>query len=143
MGRVSQPPPDHVTLPIVFVDETDRTFDQANIFVLQPQPDGVYLTVGQIQPPLLLGTQEEVRKQALELSYVPVKVVAKLVMTEKRARELRDVLLASAEALAKSGVIPARPVAKIREGKGPIDSAQDCVDLSALFLKHAKLFLGA
>jgi hypothetical protein len=55
-----------------------------------------------------------------------------------KAREIRDVLLASAEALAKSGVIPARAVAKIREGKGAIDSAQDCVDLSALFRKYAK-----
>ena len=55
-----------------------------------------------------------------------------------KARGVRDVLLASAEALAKSGVIPARAVAKIREGKGAIDSAQDCVDLSALFRKYAK-----
>jgi hypothetical protein len=55
-----------------------------------------------------------------------------------RARDLRDVLLSSAEALAKAGVIPSRPVEKIRAGRGPIDSAQDCVDLSALFRKHAK-----
>lgn len=55
-----------------------------------------------------------------------------------KARELREILLVSAEALAKSGVIPARPVAKIREGRGAIDSAQDCVDLSALFSKYSK-----
>lgn len=54
------------------------------------------------------------------------------------ARTIRDVLLASAEALAKSGVIPARAVEKIREGNGQIDTAQDCVDLGALFLKYAK-----
>ena len=100
MGRVSQQP-EQVQRPIVFVGEADRTFDQANVFVLQNQPDGVYLTIGQIQPPMLLGTQEEVRKLVQELSYVPVKVVAKLVMTEKRARELRDLLLSQFPAEAK------------------------------------------
>jgi hypothetical protein len=55
-----------------------------------------------------------------------------------KARELRDLMLTSAEALAKARVLPARDVAKIRSGLGPIDSAQDCVDLAALFTKHAK-----
>jgi hypothetical protein len=55
-----------------------------------------------------------------------------------KARELREIMLVSAEALAKSGVIPARAVEKIREGRGAIDSAQDCVDLAALFSKYSK-----
>ncbi|APR88075.1 hypothetical protein A7982_13424 [Minicystis rosea] len=56
----------------------------------------------------------------------------------KRARELRDPLIKSADALAASGVIPARAVEKIHAGRGSIDLAQDCVDLAALFTKHAK-----
>jgi hypothetical protein len=58
------------------------------------------------------------------------------------ARELRDLMLTGAEALAKAGLVPSREVARIREGNGLIDTAQDCVDLAALFLKHAKKVKG-
>jgi hypothetical protein len=53
------------------------------------------------------------------------------------ARPLRELLLTSAEALARAGLVPAREVEKIREGKGPIDTATDLVDLAALYRKHA------
>jgi len=59
-----------------------------------------------------------------------------------RARDMREVLLASADALAASGVVPARAVEKIHEGRGSIDLAQDCIDLAALFTKHAKKLKG-
>lgn len=54
----------------------------------------------------------------------------------EKARTLRDVLIKSADALVASGVLPAHSVARIREGRGHIDLAQDCVDLAALFVKH-------
>lgn len=53
-----------------------------------------------------------------------------------KARELREVLLTSAVALAAAGIIPARDVERIQEGKGFFDIAGDCSDLSALFRKH-------
>ncbi|MDI3291572.1 hypothetical protein [Polyangium sp. 15x6] len=56
----------------------------------------------------------------------------------EQARVLRDVFIKSADALAAAGILPARAVEKIRAGKGGIDLAQDCVDLAALFTKHAK-----
>ncbi|MDC3988422.1 hypothetical protein [Polyangium jinanense] len=56
----------------------------------------------------------------------------------EKARAHRDVLIKSADALAAAGLIPLRTVEKIRAGKGGIDLAQDCVDLAALFTKHAK-----
>lgn len=59
-----------------------------------------------------------------------------------KARELRDVMLTSADALAKSSILPPREVARIRSGNGLIDAAQDCVDLAALFTKHAKATKG-
>lgn len=52
------------------------------------------------------------------------------------ARKLRTVLITGADALAAAGLLPAAAVAKIHVGQGPIDTANDCVDLAALFRKH-------
>lgn len=54
-----------------------------------------------------------------------------------RGRELRTILLTSAESLAAVGILPAHVVAKIRAGKGDIDAAGDCVELATLFAKNA------
>lgn len=59
--------------------------------------------------------------------------------------ELRDVLLASAVAAIKARVLPpkaADAVAAIQVGRGPIDGAQDCIDLAALFRAHAAALAG-
>ncbi len=60
----------------------------------------------------------------------------------ERARAVRELLLTNAEALALAGVLPAREVARIRAGRGPIDTARDCVDLAALFRKSAAAVKG-
>lgn len=60
----------------------------------------------------------------------------------RRAYALRETLLASAVALAKAGVLPDREVEKIQQGRGPLDAAQDCVDLAALFKKYATAVRG-
>jgi len=54
----------------------------------------------------------------------------------EKASKLREVLLKSAEALSAAEIVPTRAVEKIREGKGKIDIAQDCVDLAALFKQY-------
>lgn len=56
------------------------------------------------------------------------------------ARLLRAQLLAAADALVASGLIPARPVEKIRAGQGAIDQVKDCIELSALFAKYESAF---
>jgi hypothetical protein len=55
----------------------------------------------------------------------------------KRAGKLRTLLLGSLESAAEAGLIPAAPVAKIREGRGGFDTAGDCVASAGLFQKHA------
>jgi hypothetical protein len=52
------------------------------------------------------------------------------------ARKLRVVLLKTAEALAEAGRLPVASVDEIRAGHGFLDTANDCVDLAALFRKH-------
>jgi hypothetical protein len=79
-------------LPIVRVGVEDVPVYFANNFVVQHQQDEFFLTVGQFQPPILLGTAEERRKQLEELGYVPVKVVARLGLTRQRLVELIEVL---------------------------------------------------
>lgn len=59
------------------------------------------------------------------------------------AFELRDVILASAVALAKAGRLDPREVAKIQAGTGPLDAAEDCIALAALFRREARRIAGA
>lgn len=54
-----------------------------------------------------------------------------------RARDLRALMLSSAESLVRAGLLPERAVEKIRQGRGAMDAAQDCVDLAALFRSNA------
>jgi hypothetical protein len=59
--------------------------------------------------------------------------------------ELRDELLSNAVALVKSKVIKGRDadaVANIQKGRGPIDAAQDCLALAALFRRVADAIEG-
>jgi hypothetical protein len=72
--------------------------------------------------------------------YAPSSGILRVLL--KEAHKLRSILLASAIALAKSEVLPSREVEKIREGKGSIDAASDCVMLAALFQKHEALVAG-
>ena len=60
--------------------------------------------------------------------------IAKLL---KRANAVRDKLLTAAFALAGAGLFPQGAVDRIHRGTGLRDRAQDCVDLVALYRKHA------
>jgi hypothetical protein len=53
-----------------------------------------------------------------------------------QARELRNLLLTSADSLVVAGIFPAPAVAQIRKGTGPTDTANDCTALAALFNKY-------
>ena len=58
------------------------------------------------------------------------------------ARALRAVLLSSAEALAIAGVLAGAAVAKIKGGKGSLDTAHDLIDLAALYQSNAEAVAG-
>ncbi len=59
-----------------------------------------------------------------------------------RGSALRSLLLKTAESLAEAGLLSPPAVAKIRAGKGKLDSARDCVELAALFSKNAAALRG-
>lgn len=58
------------------------------------------------------------------------------------AHALRRLLLRSVEAAGEAGIFTAQEVAKVKEGRGPVDVASDCVALAALFTRHAEALEG-
>lgn len=59
-----------------------------------------------------------------------------------KARELRALLLTTADGLALAGLLPKGKVDAIRKGRGGLDAAHDCVELAALYRKHAATIRG-
>ena len=81
-----------VGVPVVFVGAEDLPILHANHFVIAIHQEDFIVTVGQFAPPILLGSDEEQRDQASQLTYVPVKVVARLALTRTRVAELVSAL---------------------------------------------------
>jgi hypothetical protein len=61
---------------------------------------------------------------------------------QQTASALREIMLSSAVALMKTGLVPADEVRRIARGSGPIDIAQDAVDLAALFTNFSAAITG-
>ena len=83
---------DVISLPITYLGLEDMPILFANQFVIQHEKNEFVLTVGQLQPPILLGTPEERKEQAKKLTYVPIRVVARFGLTRQRLAELIEVL---------------------------------------------------
>ncbi len=54
--------------------------------------DGITLTLGQPVTPLLSGTAEDVRAEAVGIKEVPIRVVGRFAISFQRARELQALL---------------------------------------------------
>lgn len=83
---------DTVALPVVYLGAEDEPILFANEFVIQHNKNEFVLTVGQLQPPILLGSPEERKEQAKKLTYVPIRVVARFGLTRQRLAELIEAL---------------------------------------------------
>lgn len=64
----------------------------ANQFAIQFNQDEFILTVGQIQPPLLLGPPEQQHEQAKRLTHVAIRTLVRVGMTRQRMVELVELL---------------------------------------------------
>jgi hypothetical protein len=85
-------PDEGIAVPIVLAGFEDLPVLMANHFIIQHEVDQFILAVGQLVPPPLIGTEEEQREQALQLTSVSVKIVARLAMTRTRVEELIGIL---------------------------------------------------
>jgi hypothetical protein len=82
-----------ISLPLVWVGADDLPVNFVNQFLGVVQPNEIFLTVGSMVPPAILGDTLEEREATLRnITYVPVKPVARLGFTPARLRELIKVL---------------------------------------------------
>ena len=84
--------PGKVSLPTVFIGAEEQPIVFANQFVIQNHEDEFVLTLAQLSPPYLLGTEEEMLEQAKNLAYVPIKVVGRFSLNRQRVGELIAIL---------------------------------------------------
>lgn len=84
--------PQAIELPVVYTSVEDEPMLFANQFVIQFNQDEFILTIGQVQPPMLVGSQEEKREQASKLTHVPIRVLIRVAMTRTRLDELAQLL---------------------------------------------------
>ena len=93
MATPEQPPEGAVQVPAVWVGAEDLPVQFVNQFVGVVHPGEIFLTLGTVVPPAILGNTEEKRKaQAESIQYVQVKPVAQLALTPERLREFVRVL---------------------------------------------------
>ena len=87
--------PEGTQVPIVWVGAEDVPILYANTFICQfdtTAPGGFIMTVGQLTPPALIGTPDEVREQAEHLSFVQVRALARMAFTRAKMEDLIAIL---------------------------------------------------
>lgn len=77
-------------VPLVYVGADDQPIVLANQFgIIQDQANGEFvLTVGQLQLPQLIGSDEERQEQFNRLSFIGIKVLGRFVLTRPRVEAL-------------------------------------------------------
>jgi hypothetical protein len=84
-------------VPLTWSDFDESAILFANHFLVQYQPDEFVVTIGQSTSPPLVGTPDQVREQARELTHVPIFALARVAMSRRRVTELIAVLQATLE----------------------------------------------
>ncbi|MDO8473305.1 MAG: hypothetical protein Q7T05_05750 [Dehalococcoidia bacterium] len=77
-----------IQLPTVYVGLDDAKIVFGNAFVIQHLQNEFILTIGQLAPPILLGSPEEQLEQAKRLGYVPIRIMSRTAFTRDRMVEL-------------------------------------------------------
>jgi hypothetical protein len=80
------------TLPVIWSGWETTPLQFANQFILQHNGPDVFLTVGSLAPPVLVGSQDEMRAQAEAMSHVPAQIIARLVLSVEGTQQLAGAL---------------------------------------------------
>jgi hypothetical protein len=101
---VAEQDPEQIAVPVVWVgvDETPIVFCNQVICQFDQDLETFILTFGQMSPPPLMGTPEEMRQQAEQISFVPVRVVARLSASPAQMAEIHAALGANLDQLEKA-----------------------------------------
>ncbi len=86
------PKPPEREVPLVWIGAEDLPILLINLVQGQVEQDECIITLGQMTPPALGGTEAERQKQIDQLPFVPIKAVAKLGLTRRRLEEIVTVL---------------------------------------------------
>jgi hypothetical protein len=81
-----------VTLQIEWVPPPDHLIVSANLFNVVETAEGVLLSVGQVDHPLLIGSPEDQAEQARAMETIHVRTLARLLLHPDRAVELHRAL---------------------------------------------------
>jgi len=84
-----RPPEGAVQVPVVWVGAEEMPVHFANAFLGVVQPNEIFLTIGSIVPPPIVGeTPEEREQQARSLPFIQATPIARLGLTPARLDEL-------------------------------------------------------
>jgi hypothetical protein len=98
-----------VNLPVQWQIPDDALASYATNFVVQRLQHEYLISFFQIQPPLLLGTPDQVVEQMSRLEKVPARLVAQVLIAEDRLQEFEE-LLQRAPALTAATDTPVPPI---------------------------------
>lgn len=74
---------EEIQIPATWVGIDETTVIFANQFIIQFNGNEFFLTAGQMSPPVVVGTPEEIREQLKRLPFLPVRVVSRLAFTSE------------------------------------------------------------
>ncbi len=104
--------PEGIQFPVVWVGVEETPIQFTNLFISQFDQDmeTFIITFGQLSPPVLIGTPDEIREQAEQITYVSVRPVARISLSRLRMKELIAALSANADQLEQaSNTLPGDP----------------------------------
>lgn len=81
-----------VNLPVQWQIPDDAVAAYATNFVIQRMQHEYLISFFQVQPPLILGTPEQVIEKVSHLDRVPARLVGQIVIAEDRLQELQKLL---------------------------------------------------
>ncbi|MEX2225597.1 MAG: hypothetical protein WEB52_04005 [Dehalococcoidia bacterium] len=85
-----------VSIPLLWDGLDTAEIKFVNQMIVQLGPPGneseFLVTLGQLHPPVLMGSEDENKARLAALPYVTVKVVAKVALPVSRVREFRDLM---------------------------------------------------
>jgi hypothetical protein len=86
-------PPQQLELPLSWIGYEDVPILYANQVLVQFQAEGAFvIAVGQVTPPALIGTAEQVAAQAAQIEYIPVKTLGRFGLTRAKLQEVISIL---------------------------------------------------
>lgn len=86
-------PGGEISVPLVWVGADDLPVHFVNQFLGVVQPNEIFLVLGSLVPPPIMGATVEERKAQVEsVPFVPIKPIVRLGLTPERLQELIGVL---------------------------------------------------